>query len=137
MMRSVWSAWKEKARALKRETYAVCLACRDPRVPWYGRLLAVCIIGYAFSPIDLIPDFVPVLGYLDDLILIPLGIAVVLKAIPPEVMAECREKAAAAMAGGKPRNWIAAGVIVAVWILLAVAAVVLTYRLLNSRRLTS
>jgi uncharacterized membrane protein YkvA (DUF1232 family) len=126
-----WATWREKARALKRETYAVYLACRDPRVPWYGRLLAACIVGYAFSPIDLIPDFVPVLGYLDDLILIPLGIAFVLTTIPPEVMAECREKAAIVMAGGKPKNWIAAGIIVLLWIVLAVAAVVLTFRILQ------
>ena len=130
-MGCVWTNWKEKARALKRETYAVYLACRDPRVPWYGRVLAACIVGYAFSPIDLIPDFVPVLGYLDDLILIPLGIALLLKIIPSEVIAECRERAAVAMAGGKPTNWIAAGIIVAIWILLALAAVALTYRLLK------
>ena len=123
-----WATWREKARALKRETYAVYLACRDPRVPWYGRLLAVCVVGYAFSPIDLIPDFVPVLGYLDDLILIPLGIALLLKVIPSEVMAECRERASIAMAGGKPSNLIAAGIIFAIWILLAVAAVLLTLR---------
>jgi uncharacterized membrane protein YkvA (DUF1232 family) len=122
------ATWKEKARALKRETYAVYLACRDPRVPWYGRVLAACIVAYAFSPIDLIPDYVPILGYLDDLILIPLGIAVVLKTIPPEVMVECREKAAIAMAGGKPKNWIAAAIIVAIWILLAAGAVWLTLR---------
>jgi len=128
---SVWATWKEKARALKRETYAVYLACRDPRVPWYGRVLAACVVGYAFSPIDLIPDPVPVLGYLDDLILIPLGIAMVLKTIPPEVMAECRERAAIAMAGGKPKNWIAAGIIVAIWILLAIGAVLLTWRALQ------
>ena len=130
-MGRLWLPWKEKARALKRETYAVYLACRDPRVPWYGRVLAACIVGYAFSPIDLIPDFVPVLGYLDDLILIPLGIALLLKIIPSEVIAECRERAAVAMAGGKPTNWIAAGIIVAIWILLALAAVALTYRLLK------
>jgi uncharacterized membrane protein YkvA (DUF1232 family) len=94
-------------------------------------VLAACIVGYAFSPIDLIPDFVPVLGYLDDLILIPLGIAFVLRAIPPEVMAECREKAAIAMAGGKPRNWIAGGIIVFIWIGLAVGGVVLTILLLR------
>jgi uncharacterized membrane protein YkvA (DUF1232 family) len=125
------ATWREKARALKRETYAVYLACRDPRVPWYGRLLAACIVGYAFSPIDLIPDFIPVLGYLDDLILIPLGIVFVLKTIPPAVMAECREKAAIAMAGGKPKNWIAAGIIALIWIGLAIGGVVLTMRLLG------
>jgi uncharacterized membrane protein YkvA (DUF1232 family) len=131
MMGRAWTVWKEKARALKRETHAVSLACRDPRVPWYGRVLAVCVVGYAFSPIDLIPDPIPVLGYLDDLILIPLGIAMVLKTIPPDVMTECREKATLAVAGGKPKNWIAAGVIVAIWILLALAAVALMYRLLK------
>ena len=120
-----WAHWREKARALKRETYAVYLACRDPRVPWYGRFLAACVVAYAFSPIDLIPDFVPVLGYLDDLILIPLGIAAVLKTIPPEVMAECRDRAAIAMAGGKPKNWIAAAVIVSIWLLLAALGIFL------------
>ncbi len=125
---SYWAAWKDRAQALKRETYAVYLTCRDPRVPWYGRLLAACVVGYAFSPIDLIPDFVPVLGYLDDLILIPLGIVAVLKTIPPEVMAECREKAAIAMAGGKPTNRIAAAIIVAVWIGLAVLSIFLILR---------
>jgi len=128
---SLWATWKDKAQVLKRETYAVYLACRDPRVPWYGRVLAACIVGYAFSPIDLIPDFVPVFGYLDDLILIPLGIALLLKVIPSEVMAECREKAAISMAGGKPRNWIAAAIIVLIWIGLAIGGVVLTMRLLQ------
>jgi uncharacterized membrane protein YkvA (DUF1232 family) len=117
------AAWKDKAQALKRETYALYLACRDPRTPWYGRALAACVVGYAFSPIDLIPDFIPVLGYLDDLILVPLGTALVLKLIPSEIMAESREKAAAIMACGQPTNWIAASIIVGVWVLLAVAGV--------------
>ena len=80
--------WKQQARRLKLETLAIYLAYRDPRVPWYPRLFAACIVGYAFSPIDLIPDPIPVLGYLDDLILIPLGITLALKMIPPAVMAE-------------------------------------------------
>jgi uncharacterized membrane protein YkvA (DUF1232 family) len=119
----LWATWKDRAQALKREAYALYLACRDPRAPWYGRALAACVVGYAFSPIDLIPDFIPVLGYLDDLILVPLGIALVLKVIPPEVMAESRMKAAAVMAQGKPANWVAAGVIVGIWVLLAVAGI--------------
>jgi uncharacterized membrane protein YkvA (DUF1232 family) len=118
-----WATWKNKAQALKRETYALYLACRDPRTPWYGRALAACVVGYAFSPIDLIPDFIPVLGYLDDLILVPLGTALVLKIIPPEIMAESREKAAAVMACGKPTNWIAAGIIAGVWALLAIVGI--------------
>src|SRR5262249_33639448 len=94
-------AWKHRARALKADTYALYLACRDPRVPWSARLLAACIVAYAVSPIDLIPDVVPVVGYLDDLILIPLGIALLLCVIPAPVMAECRERAHAALAEGK------------------------------------
>src|ERR1700694_496145 len=86
--------WKQRARQLKRETYAMCLAYKDPRVPWYARVFAAGIVAYAFSPIDLIPDFIPILGYLDDLIIVPLGIALALKMIPPHVMAECRAKAA-------------------------------------------
>jgi uncharacterized membrane protein YkvA (DUF1232 family) len=117
------AGWKQRARQLKRETYALYLAYRDPRVPWYGKLLAACVISYAFSPIDLIPDFIPVVGYLDDLVLVPLGVALSLKLIPPQVMAECRTRAAAAE--GEPTNWIAATVIVAIWIGLAALGVVL------------
>ena len=112
-------AWKLRARQVKVETYAIYLACRDPRTPWCARLLAVCVAGYAFSPIDLIPDFIPVLGYLDDLILVPLGIAFVRKLIPAAVLAECRQKALTAMGQGEPTNWVAASVIIAVWLLLA------------------
>jgi len=78
---------------LKREVYALYFACRDPRVPWYAKVFAAGIVGYAFSPIDLIPDFIPVLGYLDDLVLIPLGIMAIRAMIPHVVMAECRERA--------------------------------------------
>ena len=125
-------AWKRRARQLKTETYALYLACRDPRVPWYARLLAACVVAYAFSPIDLIPDFIPILGYLDDLVLVPLGIALVLRMIPAPVMAECRERARAAMAQGKPTNWTAAAIIVAIWLLLAALCVGLIVRALNA-----
>ena len=123
--------WKQRVRHLKAEVYAVYLACKDPRVPWYARVLAACVVGYAFSPIDLIPDFIPVLGYVDDLILVPLGIAFVLRMIPPAVMAECRDKAHAAVQQGRPTNWIAAGVIIAVWLLLAALSVVLILRIMR------
>ena len=125
-------AWKRRARQLKLETYAVYLAYRDPRVPWYARLLGACVVAYAFSPIDLIPDPIPVLGYLDDLILVPLGIALVLKMIPEPVLAECREKAQAAMSEGKPTNWVAAAVIVAIWLLLGALAVAFIMQTLKS-----
>lgn len=112
--------FKKKARALKKETYALYLACRDARTPWYAKILAACVVGYAFSPIDLIPDFIPVLGLLDDLILIPFGIALVLKMIPPEVMIESRKTADEAAAEGKPTNWYAASIIVLIWVLIIV-----------------
>ena len=115
--------WKQRAAELKQEVHAVALACHDPRVPWHAKLLAVCIVAYALSPIDLIPDFIPVLGYLDDLILIPLGIYFLLKMIPPEVMAEGREKARLAAKTKTPARWFAAGVIIAIWIILGVMAV--------------
>ena len=120
--------WKQRVRKLKMETYAIYLAYRDPRVPWYAKLFAACVIGYALSPIDLIPDFIPVLGYLDDLVLIPLGIALAMKMIPQTVLAECREKAQTTMSQNKPTNWVAAGVIVAIWLFLAALAIILIIR---------
>jgi uncharacterized membrane protein YkvA (DUF1232 family) len=115
--------WKRWARALKREVYALYLACRDPRTPWYARVMAGVVVAYAFSPIDLIPDPIPIIGYLDDLILVPLGVALVIRLIPPAVLDECREEAGRLMGAGKPVSWVAAGVIIAVWLLLAVCAV--------------
>jgi len=114
------------------ETYAITLAYRDPRTPWYARLFAACVVGYAFSPIDLIPDFIPVLGYLDDLVLVPLGIALAVRMIPPHVLADCRLQAQAIMSEGpRPTNWAAAAAIIAVWLLLAVLAVVLVTRVIR------
>jgi uncharacterized membrane protein YkvA (DUF1232 family) len=115
--------WRERTRTLKAELQALTLACRDPRVPWYVRALAIGILAYAFSPIDLIPDPIPVLGYLDDLVLIPLGIALVIRLIPAEILSEHRATARATPPGAKPRNWVAAGVIVAMWVCLIVGAI--------------
>src|SRR4051812_9464505 len=83
------------ARSVKRDLHAVYLAARDPRTPWYAKALALCVAGYALSPIDLIPDFIPVLGYLDDAVIVPLGILAVVKLIPSDVMADSRAAAAA------------------------------------------
>ncbi len=85
--------WQTAARALKRELYALYLASRDPRTPWYAKAAIAGVLAYALSPIDLIPDFIPVLGYLDDLVLLPAGIWVALRLIPPAVMAESRARA--------------------------------------------
>ena len=123
MMTARLAQWKAWARGLKTEVYALYLAYRDPRVPWYARLFAACVVGYAFSPIDLIPDPIPVLGYLDDLVLVPLGVTLALRLIPVEVMAEKRATARAVMAQGKPVNRVAAAVIVAIWLLLAAIVV--------------
>lgn len=113
------AAWKHRARQLKTELYALFLACRDPRVPWRARIVAALVVGYAFSPIDLIPDPIPVLGYLDDLIILPLGIMLALRLIPPGVMADCRARARQATAQDRPVVWIAAVVIVVIWVGLA------------------
>lgn len=118
---------KQRARHLKAETFALYLAARDPRTPWYTKLLVAGIVAYAFSPIDLIPDFVPVLGYLDDLILIPMGIALAIKLVPHSVLAECRVRAQEAIQNGKPVSRAAGAAIVVVWLVLAALCIVWAY----------
>jgi uncharacterized membrane protein YkvA (DUF1232 family) len=112
------------AASLKRETYALYLAYRDPRVPWVARLFAAAVVAYAFSPIDLIPDPIPVLGTLDDLLLVPAGVWLALHLIPPGVMADSRAEAAALIARGeRPVSRTAGAIIVALWVLVAGAVV--------------
>ena len=106
------------ARLLKRDVHALYLASRDPRVPWYVKAIALVVIGYALSPIDLIPDFIPVFGFLDDAILLPLGILLVIRLVPPEIMVEYRARAAAAV--DRPVSRAAAIVIVCLWSVVAV-----------------
>lgn len=118
---------KQRARHLKSETFALYLAARDPRTPWYAKLLVAGIVAYAFSPIDLIPDFVPVLGWLDDLILVPIGIALAIKLVPHPVLAECRARARETMRNGKPVSWIAGAVIAAIWLVLGALFIVWAY----------
>lgn len=111
---------KDRARHLKREVAALGLAVQDARTPWVARILAAAVIAYAFSPVDLIPDFIPVLGYLDDLIIIPAGIALAIRLIPAEVMADAHLRGEAQ---GGEKSWLrylAAGIIILLW--LAVAA---------------
>jgi uncharacterized membrane protein YkvA (DUF1232 family) len=110
-------AW---AQALKRETLALYYAARDPRTPWFAKLVVGLIVAYLISPVDLIPDFIPVIGYLDDLLLAPLGIWLALRLVPPEVLAEARARAARTLE--RPRSVAAAVVIAAIWIALAALA---------------
>jgi uncharacterized membrane protein YkvA (DUF1232 family) len=112
----VTAFWREKARQLNVETYTLYFAYRDPRTPWYAKGFTALIVAYAFSPIDLIPDFIPVLGYLDDLIIIPLGVMIALKLIPPPVIAESRAKATEFLGSSKPQYKIMAIVIIGIWI---------------------
>lgn len=115
----MFSRWIQLAQRLKRELVALYLAARDPRTPWYAKALAGLVVAYAFSPLDLIPDPIPILGHLDDLLLLPLGIWLVLRLIPPGVMDECRSRAKAREGERRPANWLAAGVIVLLWLLAA------------------
>ena len=123
--------WKKWAKGMKIEVYALYLAYKDPRVPLYAKIFAACVVAYAFSPIDLIPDPIPVLGYLDDLVLIPLGVALARKMLPPDVLLECRSRAQEAIAQGKPVSRVAAVVIVAIWLALAAVAVAATLRVVG------
>lgn len=132
-MASVLDKWKAHARQLKTEVFALFLAYKDPRTPWYAKIFTAVVVGYAFSPIDLIPDPIPLLGYLDDLVLVPLGAYLAVKMIPAQVMEESREKAKDIMAQGKPINKLAAVVIVLIWIGLAVLVGVIVYRWVKGR----
>lgn len=105
---------KRWAKNIRRDTYAIGLVARDPRVPWYTKALAIVVAGYAFSPLDLIPDFIPVIGFVDDVILVPLGIVLVIKMVPAEILQEHRAHADRAMA--LPKNRIGAVVIVCIWV---------------------
>ena len=127
-MKGVLDRLRHHAAQLKGETVALYLAYRDDRVPLCAKVFAACVVAYAFSPLDLIPDFVPVLGYLDDLILVPLGILLAIRMIPAEVMAKSRVKAREMLDSDYPRNWVAAGVIVSVWLLLAMLTGLLLLR---------
>jgi uncharacterized membrane protein YkvA (DUF1232 family) len=123
--------WRTTARRLEREVYALYLASRDPRVPWHAKLVAAAVVAYALSPIDLIPDFVPILGYLDDLVVVPLGVLLVRRLIPPDILTECRSRAEEALRHTKPVSRAGAVLVVGVWLALAIGTLVLARRLLR------
>jgi uncharacterized membrane protein YkvA (DUF1232 family) len=119
---------KQHASALKGEVHAVYIAARDPRVPWYAKVFMGLVLAYAFSPIDLIPDFIPVLGYLDDLVIIPLGIALCVKMIPAEVMSDARKQVEELSREGKPVSRFGAVLIILIWLTLLAVVIGLIVR---------
>ena len=121
-------AW---AKNLKRQIFILYFAYRDERVPWYVKLFTACIVAYAFSPIDLIPDFIPILGYLDDVIILPLGIMFALKMIPKDVISDCEVKANEMMKNGKPKNWIVGSLIILIWSVIILWIILKVFHVLN------
>ncbi|MDM5333532.1 YkvA family protein [Ureibacillus composti] len=119
------------AKNLKKQTYVLYFAYKDDRVPWYAKVFTACVVAYAFSPIDLIPDFIPILGYLDDIILVPLGIMLALKMIPKNVIIDCQIKAEERMNNGKPKNWIIGSIIIVLWLIIFVWFLYVILQFLN------
>lgn len=117
--------WRASARRLKRDVYALYLAARDPRTPWYARAVVGLVAAYALSPIDLIPDFIPVIGYLDDLIIVPLGILLVIRMVPAEVMAEARARADER--ARRPVSRVGLSLIVGLWLTAAAIIALAVY----------
>ncbi len=117
--------WKRRARQLSAQTYALYLAYRHPRTPWYAKVFAAIIVGYVFSPIDPIPDFIPGVGLLDEMVVVPVGVLLAAKMIPRQVMEECHEKARELAEGERPVSRVAAVVVVSVWLLGVALAVFL------------
>jgi len=128
---SMLVSWKSSATRLRLEAYALYLAFQDPRVPWYARAFTALIVGYTFSPIDLIPDFIPVLGYLDDLVIVPLGIALAIKMVPREVLEEYRVKEAKRIQQDKPVSWFAAVVIILLWVAICILIIIWVLHKIN------
>jgi len=118
------------AKQLKRKVFVLYFAYKDNRTPWYAKIFAICVVAYAFSPIDLIPDFIPILGYLDDVILIPLGVAVALKMIPNAVIQESTVRAEDRIKNEKPKNWLVGILIILVWIVAVLWISIVAFRYL-------
>lgn len=114
---------------MKQNVFVLYLSYRDPRVPWYAKVFAMLVVAYAFSPIDLIPDFIPILGYLDDIIIVPIGIILALKMIPEPVLLDCKAKADEIRKNGKPKNWITGTLFIAIWVLCAIWGSILLYKM--------
>jgi uncharacterized membrane protein YkvA (DUF1232 family) len=125
----VLAGWRRRAQEVRRDVTGLYFACRDPRVPWYAKAFVALLVAYALSPIDLIPDFIPVLGYLDELVLLPLGVLLAVKMIPTAVLAEHRERAQRASA--RPTSLVGAAMVIALWLIVALVAAMLAARWLG------
>lgn len=126
---SIMQKLKAAAKKLKQNLIVLYLAYRDPRVPLFTKIFTVCVVAYAFSPIDLIPDFIPILGYLDDLILVPLGVYIALRLFPAHILEEYRNQAEERRKSGKPKNWLTGALIISLWLALAIWAALTFYHL--------
>jgi len=122
---------RSRARALKNEAYAIYLAAKDPRTPWYAKALIYIVVAHTFSPVDLIPDFIPILGYLDDIIITPLGIALAVRLIPPEVLKETR-LAVTTQGFDRRVGLVGAGIIIIIWILAIIWGATIILRLVEN-----
>ncbi|MEJ9226666.1 DUF1232 domain-containing protein [Priestia aryabhattai] len=119
------------AKKLKKQLFILYLAYKDERVSWYIKLFTACVVAYAFSPIDLIPDFIPVLGYIDDIIIVPLGIMLALKMLPASVIEDCTIKAEELIGNERPKNWVAGSIIIVVWLLIFMWSCFTVFKLLK------
>ncbi|MCM3772276.1 MULTISPECIES: YkvA family protein [Priestia] len=119
------------ARRLKKHLFILYLAYKDERVSWYTKLFTACVVAYAFSPIDLIPDFIPILGYIDDIIIVPLGIMLALKLLPKSVIDECAIKAEEIIQNEKPKNWVVGSIIIIVWLFIFMWSCLAIFKLLT------
>jgi uncharacterized membrane protein YkvA (DUF1232 family) len=128
---------KNRAIFLKKEAYALYIAARDPRAPWYAKVFIGLVLAYAFSPIDLIPDFIPVLGYLDDLIIVPIGIVLALKMIPAQVMIDARQKAEDLLRQGEPVSRVGAFIVIVIWLIILAAVIWFIMRLVMKKHMAS
>jgi len=134
-MSRLWERLRDRARALKLEVYALLLAYRDPRVPWYAKAFAALVVAYALSPIDLIPDFIPILGQLDDLLLVPLGVWLAVRLIPRAVLEDCRARAREASDRGLIKPWASVLLVAGIWLVaLALIFLLVVLPLLRRRR---
>jgi uncharacterized membrane protein YkvA (DUF1232 family) len=125
MTTKLLDTWRRRTNELNTEAYAIYLSCKDPRVPWYAKILFVCVIGYAFSPMDKFLNSIPIIGYLDHLIFVPIAVVLTFKKmIPPVALNDCRQKARIAMNPKKPTNWVHGPIIILIWFLFALLMIV-------------